>query len=124
MNLQQMVEHMSEAVKMANGKDKYELVTPAEKVPAMYAFMSSEKEFKPDTKNVLMAEEPIPVKHASIEIAIQEFEAEVSDFETYYQTNPTAKLMNPFFGMLNYNDWCQLLSKHALHHLKQFGLVN
>ena len=123
MNLQQMVEHMSDAVRNANGKIAFELVTPMEKVEAMQHFVRSEKEFKPNTKNAMLGDEPEPVKQKDIGAALAEYEAEVKDFQNYFSKNPDTTLMNPFFGPLNFSDWCDLLYKHGVHHLKQFALM-
>lgn len=123
MNLQQMVEHMSEAVKNASGKLKLTQVTPPEKIPAMHAFVISDREFKPNTKNVLMAEEPLPTKHDSINSALQEFQSELNYFENFFTENPGSTQLNPFFGILDFDEWCHLLHKHAKHHLKQFTLI-
>ncbi len=123
MNLQQMVEHMSYAVRNANGKLTFELLTPPERVEAMQAFVRSEKEFKPNTKNVLLGEDPEPLKQKDIAAALEEYEMEIQDFQNYFSKDPIVTLMNPFFGPLNFSDWCDLLSKHATHHLKQFALI-
>ena len=123
MNLQQMVEHVSYAVRNANGKLSFELLTPPERVEAMQHFVRSEKEFKPNTKNVLLGEEPEPVKNKNITSALKEYEMEIKDFQNYFAKDPNAVLMNPFFGPLNFSDWCDLLYKHEVHHLKQFKLI-
>ena len=123
MNLQQMVEHMSDAVRNANGKLSFELLTPPERVEAMQHFVRSEKEFKPNTKNVLLGEEPEPVKNKDLASAIEEYEMEIRDFQNYFAKDPNVVLMNPFFGPLNFSDWCDLLYQHATHHLKQFALI-
>lgn len=123
MNLQQMVEHMSYAVRNANGKLSFELLTPPERVEAMQHFVRSEKEFKPNTKNVLLSEDPEPVKQKDITSALEEYEMEIKDFQNYFSKDPTVTLMNPFFGPLNFSDWCDLLYKHEVHHLKQFNLI-
>ena len=123
MTIHQMVEHMIEAIKNANGKLKLELLTPQEKVPAMFAFLQSENEFKPNTKNALMNDEPLEVHYPNFNDALDQYIAEVNDLEKYYNLHPKETQMNPFFGKLNFDDWCQLLHKHALHHLKQFKLI-
>lgn len=123
MNLQQMVEHMTEAVKNASGKLHLTQVTPPDKIPAMHAFVISDREFKPNTKNVLMAEEPLPLKHDSISSALQEYQTELKYFEKFYTENSGATQLNPFFGVLNFDEWCHLLHKHSTHHLKQFTLI-
>ena len=123
MTIHQMVEHMTDAIKNANGKLKLELLTPHEKVPAMFAFLQSEKEFKPNTKNALMNDEPLEVHYPNFNDSLDQYIAEVNDLEKYYNLHPKETQMNPFFGKLNFDDWCQLLQKHALHHLKQFKLI-
>ena len=54
---------------------------------------------------------------------ITEIETEVNSFLNYYEKNPNAKVLNPFFGEFNYEQWLHLLHKHAVHHLKQFNLA-
>ena len=123
MNAQEMVEHMSYSFRMANGKEKYELITPAENVERMQAFVMSDREFKPNTKNVLLPEIAVAAQKANMEDSIQEFKNEVEDFFAYFKNHPQAVLMNPFFGELNFEGWMALLYKHCLHHAKQFELL-
>jgi hypothetical protein len=122
MNLQQMVEHMSDSFQIANGKDKYPLMTPIDRLQSMKDFLMSEKDFRPNTKNALLPDEPAPCRLASIELAFNELRREVDDFVTYFETKPGETTTNPFFGHLNYEEWVQILYKHALHHLRQFGV--
>ena len=124
MNLQQMVEHMSESVRIANGKLSFPLMTPEERVPAMVAFVRSEKEFKPNTKNALMGEEPEPLRHSNMNDALAEYEMEINAMKDHFEKNSGKVLLNPFFGELNFEDWIQLLHKHEVHHLKQFALIS
>ncbi len=121
MNVQQMIEHMIDSVKEANGKIPRTIVTAPERLQATKDFLMSEKEFKPNTKNVLMGEEPLPVRHVKISDAIAELESEIKDFEKHFASFPDARITNAFFGDLNYEEWVQLLHKHSMHHLKQFG---
>ena len=123
MNAQQMVEHMSYSVRQANGKDKKILLTPMENLERMRVFMLSEKPFKENTKNIELAEIPSPVIQTSMQDAITELKMELSDFIEYYKKDPGQKLMNPFFGEMNFEEWTHLLHKHATHHAGQFGLV-
>lgn len=124
MNLQQMVEHLSDAVRIANGKTRYEtFVTPEERLPLMLGFLQSDKEFKPETKSVMLGESPVPVRHSSLEEAVAELRTEMHDFKVYFEQHPDARLRNPIFGDLDRVAWTQLLFKHFLHHLKQFGAV-
>ncbi len=56
LSAQGMVEHMADAFSQATGKNNQKLHTPAEHVEKYKAFEMSNKEFKPNTKNALMAE--------------------------------------------------------------------
>lgn len=122
MNVIQMIEHMSYAFRQANGRDVYEIVTPEEHLPKMYAFMMSEKPFRENTPNQLLPEEPATAKHATVADATQELKDEISHFFEVFRSSPDKKITNPFFGVLGYEEWVQLLHKHCLHHLKQFGI--
>lgn len=123
MSVQQMVEHMSEAIRNASGKLHYEVLTPAEKLPVYRDFMLSDKSFKPDTINPMMPTTPLPAKHVDLLSAIAELEVELNDFVSAYKEDPYHKITNPIFGELNFEQWTHLLCKHAIHHLKQFGIT-
>ncbi|MCE3280031.1 MAG: hypothetical protein K0S44_2222 [Bacteroidetes bacterium] len=123
MNGQQMVEHMAESISFATGKNNQSLHTPAEHVGKYKEFAMSDKEFKPNTKNALMAEEPLPVQKKNMQEAIADLEKEINNFISYFENNKGATLTNSFFGDLNFEEWTHLLHKHAVHHCKQFGLL-
>jgi hypothetical protein len=123
MNGQQMIEHMSDSVRIANGKEKTTVVTPAEKVETFKNFAMSDKEFKPNTKNVLMSETPLRIRNANVQEAIKELENELAEFINHFEKNKNGIITNPFFGDLNFEEWTHLLHKHAVHHAKQFGLM-
>jgi hypothetical protein len=122
MNVHQMIEHMADYFRIGCGKDPQELVTPAEHVEKYQAFLTSEKPFKENTPNSLMPDTPAPTRHADILDAINELSDEVGDFFLIFENDPGKKVVNPFFGELNYDMSVQLIHKHALHHLKQFGV--
>jgi Protein of unknown function (DUF1569) len=71
----------------------------------------------------MMSEIPPPAKNSTMQEAIKEFENEITGFIDYFKKNKGTTLTNPFFGELNFEEWTQLLSKHAKHHCKQFGLL-
>lgn len=124
MNLQQMVEHLSrDAFRVASGKISFPLMMPAEHIPKMQEFIRSDKPFKENTVNRLMAEEPLPTIHSNIEAALTELQVEIDYFFDVYAKQPDLKLINPFFGELDLELQIDLLYKHALHHLRQFGVV-
>lgn len=122
MNVQQMIEHMSDYVRIASGKEPMQVVTPEERLPPMQDFLKTEKPFRENTPNALMADTPSPVKHATNEAAIAELQSELDDFFTAYEAEQGKKIANPFFGHLNFDMQVQLLHKHATHHLRQFGI--
>jgi hypothetical protein len=122
MDVPQMIEHMTEYVCIASGKKPMQTVTPEEHIPRMQSFLASEKPFKENTPNSLMPEEPQAVKHLTLEHAIKELQEEIEHFFAVYAIDPNKQTPNPFFGSLGFEQQVQLLHKHALHHLKQFGI--
>jgi hypothetical protein len=122
MTLHQMIEHLADVMKVANGKLKMEIVTPAEKLPLYREFMMSEKPFKENTKSPVLPEEPMPLRTHTIQAAIGKLQEEVIAFFETFDKNPGLKTVHPVFGELDFNENVQLLYKHMLHHLKQFGV--
>jgi len=122
MNVHQMIEHMSDYIRIASGRTHMEVITPAEQIPRMQTFLATEKPFRENTPNVLMSDEPPSVRHASKEAAIAELRDEVAHFFNAYETEPGKSVNNPFFGVLNFDQQVQLLHKHSTHHLRQFGM--
>lgn len=124
MNLQQMVEHLTDSIRYANGKDiQTEIVTPSERLPAVRDFLYSEKEFRPNTRNAKMGEEPAPVRHPDLSAAIRELQEDVAAYVARFSPDQAHTERNPFFGDLDFDGWNRLLYKHFLHHLRQFGAV-
>jgi hypothetical protein len=123
MNVQQMIEHMSDYVCIASGKTVYALHTAEDRLPKMQGFLMSDKPFQENTPNPLMPDVPPMVRHVKKENAIAELEQELNYFFEVFNAHPNAKHMNPFFGELDYPMQIQLLHKHAMHHLRQFGVV-
>ena len=124
MSVQQMIEHYAgDAVRNANGRLKIDtIITPPEQLQRMREFMMSDKPFKENTMNPLMGEEPLPLRYTTVQAAIGALQQELIYFFEAYEKNPEMVIRNPFFGDLNFEQNVQLLYKHALHHLKQFGV--
>ncbi|MES2800121.1 MAG: DUF1569 domain-containing protein [Bacteroidota bacterium] len=122
MSAQRMVEHLTDVIRLASGKDKFELVIPAEKVEKAQAFIFSDFPMPKDFK-VPFAKETNELRHEEIELAIDEFLLEWIDFENYYIENEGIKTLHPNFGELNYEQWVRLHSKHLTHHFQQFELI-
>lgn len=124
MNVQQMIEHYAgDAVRNASGRLKIDtILTPPENLERMREFMMSEKPFKENTINPLMGEEPAPLRNKTVQAAIGSLQQELIYFFEAYEKNPDMIIRNPFFGDLNFEQNVQLLYKHAMHHLRQFGV--
>jgi hypothetical protein len=124
MNVQQMIEHFGgDAVRNANGRLKIDtIVTPPDHLSRLREFMMSDKPFKENTSNPLMGEEPAPLSYKTVQAAIGALQQELIYFFEAYEKNPEMIIRNPFFGDLNFEQNVQLLYKHALHHLRQFGV--
>lgn len=124
MNPQQMIEHLSrDAFRVASGKVTFPLMTPEEHIPKMHEFIRSDKQFRENTVNKLMAEEPLPVVHKNMPEALAELRMEINDFFEAYQQDPGKKVVNAVFGEMDFELQVHLLHKHALHHLRQFGVT-
>lgn len=82
----------------------------------------SDKPFRENTPNPLIGEVPPPVRHPDVPAAIAELRKEIEHFIATFKDIPGRTTRNPFFGDLDLEKNAQLLYKHALHHLKQFGV--
>ena len=122
MNVQQMIEHFTDVMMVASGKVKLPVVTPADKLPRFREFMMSDKPFKENTKSPVLPEEPLPLKKHTKEAAIGKLQEELIHFFEVFEKDPRLKTTHPVFGELDFDANIQILHKHALHHLKQFGI--
>lgn len=122
MNVQQMIEHMAEYVRMGSGKMNVTVLTAEEQIPKMQAFLSSDKPFRENTPNALLPDVPPAARHSNTQAAIAELQQEIDSLFQVFEQNPDLKVANPFFGYLNFDMTIQLLHKHAWHHLRQFGI--
>jgi hypothetical protein len=125
MDGQQMIEHMRDVFKLANGKIVLPLMnTDPEKLAKSKAFILSDQPFNQNTKVAVMPEEPRPHKYGSLAEAITQMEPELTDVFAAYAAEPSKTLMHPVFGELDYENQLRYLDKHARHHLRQFGLID
>ena len=123
MNAQQMVEHFADAVKNASGKLILPVLNEGEKLEKFREFLISEIPFKENTKNSLLPEEGLPLRREDINAAVDKLQSELDYFFEVFKVNPSLHTNNAFFGSLDYAMNVQLLHKHAIHHLTQFGLA-
>lgn len=124
MSVQQMIEHFAgDAVRNACGRLVTEqIVTPPDHLKRLREFLMTDKPFKENTKNPLMGDEPAPLRYKTVQGAIGALQQELIYFFEVYEKDPGLVIRNPFFGDLNFEQQVQLLYKHALHHLRQFGV--
>jgi hypothetical protein len=123
MTLQQMIEHFADYTRIASGRVQHaDILTPPEQLDKARAFLESDKPFRENTPNPLMPETPAPVRNPSKAEAVKELKKELDTFFAVFQKNNLQTTRNPFFGDLSYEQNVQLLYKHALHHLRQFGV--
>lgn len=124
MNVQQMIEHCAgDVLRTANGHLKIEaILTPLEKLSRMREFLMSEKPFAENVKNPLLGEEPRPTRYKTVQAAIGALQQELIYFFEVFEKDPALRTRNPFFGDLNFDQNVQLIYKHSLHHLRQFGV--
>ena len=126
MNAQQMVEHVTDFFKISTARISFPLVSPLEQLPKLREFLWSDKEFRENTKGPesIIPAVPLPMRHLTIQIAIEKLEREVDSFFETFKNNTEKKVLHPVFGELNFEDWVQLHFKHTQHHAKQFDLLH
>jgi len=124
MNAQQMVEHVTAFFKVSSGKLHFPLVSLAEHLPKLKAFLLSDKEFRENTKapSSVIGEDPLPVRTNNMAEAIAGLQDSINDFVDYFEDDSYKTTLHPVFGELNFSEWVLLHYKHLLHHAKQFGL--
>ncbi|MCG2616060.1 hypothetical protein LZZ85_17320 [Terrimonas sp. NA20] len=123
MSVQQMIEHFGgDVLQVANGRLVIEMFTPADQLPQMIEFLLSEKPFKKNLRNPLLGEEPLPLRFNTVQASIANLHGELIHFFEVFEQKPMMTTLNPIFGPLNFDQNVQLLYKHALHHLRQFGV--
>ncbi len=122
MGAQRMVEHLTDTLRIATGKNPQALVIPEEKLEGMLRFLDSDK---PMARNIAVdfATPEMKLRNEELELAVDEFVEEWLDFEDLYQSNPGHTEVHPFYGPLNYDQWLRLHAKHLTHHFTQFNLI-
>ena len=124
MSVQHMVEHFGgDAIRNASGRLKIDtIVTPPENLERMREFMMSEKPFRENTMNPLIGNDLRLLRYKTVQAAIGALQQELIYFFEAHDKNPELVTRNPIFGDLNFEQNVQLLYKHAIHHLRQFGV--
>ncbi len=121
MNIHQMIEHMGYAFRQASGLIPLDPTNDEETTAKMYRFMMSDKPFRDNTPNPFLPNEPEPTQYKTIEESLSHLQQDIDYFISVFEGQDDKRVLNPFFGNLNFDEWTHLLHKHALHHLRQFG---
>ncbi|MEO5984805.1 MAG: DinB family protein [Ferruginibacter sp.] len=123
MNVQQMIEHVTDFFDVSTNQIKFNLVTPEEHLPKYKGFLMSDKEFRENTKapESVLGDQPVAIRNASLIEALDKLQKSINDFFEYFQNDPLLTTTHPVFGPLNFEEWALLHYKHVVHHLKQFG---
>jgi hypothetical protein len=82
----------------------------------------SDKPFPQGTINPLFPKDPQPVRNASIAEALNELQTEFDFYFSLLESNQEFTILHPYFGPLNKEMNLQAVYKHAVHHLRQFGV--
>lgn len=122
MNAQRMVEHLSDSLRMASGKEVFDLVTPEDKLDRMLAFLDSDKSMAKNIE-VNFAGKDVALRNEELELAIDELVDEWLYFEEVFEEDLTLRTVHPYYGELNYEQWLKVHKKHLTHHFQQFGLI-
>jgi hypothetical protein len=80
---------------------------------------------KPMAKNIEVpfAKKDEKLRNENLEFAIDELAENWIEFEEYYFENEGNQNLHPYYGLLNYEEWLRLHSKHFTHHFEQFNLL-
>jgi hypothetical protein len=124
MNGQQMVEHYTQSVRIASGRLHFDLVNSGEVLARSRAFLQSDKPFRENTKNPILPDDPQSTHHPDMASSLKALQDELGYFFDQFENKPDLKTLNPLFGELDYQMNVQFLYKHAIHHLRQFGLLD
>lgn len=122
MSAQRMVEHLTDLVKISNGKTILEIITPEDKIERAQMFIESEK---PMARNIDVdfVGKDVLLRNSEIELAIDELTEEWCDFEEFFENDESKTSTHPYYGALNYDQWKKLHSKHFTHHFEQFNIA-
>ena len=122
MNAQEMVEHLSDMLMMSRGTGNFTIDVDAETIARRQQFLLSDKEM---AKNIAVpfTKELIELRNNELELAVDDFTDEWMNFTEYYENNPSASVIHPYYGDLDFNLWLKMHDKHFMHHFKQFGLI-
>lgn len=122
MSAQRMVEHLNESIQMSmDANHDVALQIPDDKIEWMQQYLASDKPLIQNFKAIFAPEEA-PLKHEEIELAVDEFIDVWLSFEDFCVEQPDARILHPYYGELNIEQWRRMHQKHFTHHFNQFGI--
>jgi hypothetical protein len=65
---------------------------------------------------------PSPNNCTTVAESLTHLQIDIDYFISVFSDDSEKRILNPFFGNLNADEWIHLLHKHAMHHLRQFGM--
>lgn len=122
MSAQRMVEHLTDTLRIATGKNPQSLLVPEDRLPKMLMFLESDKPMAQNIE-VPFAKAETTLRNEELELAIDEFVEEYLEFMELFESDSTFTSLHPYYGPLNHEQWNRLNQKHLTHHFKQFNLL-
>jgi hypothetical protein len=124
MSPQHVLEHLGNTLVIVSTKKEIPTITPEDKLAAYRAFLATDKPFDQNIPNPFVGDFPPALRFENLETAKTKLVAALNNFYQFFEENPDATPVHPFFGKLNYEGWLQFQRKHFQHHFKQLGLID
>lgn len=123
MSPQKMLNHLRKSVELSLDPDpRREIITPAEKLTAMLAFLRSEKDL-PQGSPMPEVFNSLPDSQKSLMELKVSLMKQLVVMWVFFENNPEHESNHPNFGRLRVDDWLIMHRKHFEHHLRQFQLL-
>ena len=125
MSVQQMIEHLEYAYRIASGEiQDFEITTPEKILEKVHNTLYNFEQMPKNYDFPLATESKIKeLKYENIEIAKAKMLESRQDYLDFFKEHPEIKLKNTVFGEMNRYEWYLLERKHLNHHFKQFGVL-
>ena len=113
MSPQHVVEHLAMAISLSNGNGPQKQFTTQEEAETIKGkLIYTDTPLQPGIKNPILGDEPPALKFPDLQTAIAQLKKELEDFDTFYATNPNAKMIQPRMGPMDEKEWTILHNKH------------
>lgn len=124
MTPQHMVEHLTLTVKISYNRIKIPEFEPSEKQQFQKnSLLESAMEFPQGIIAPNMnSGELLKLRNNNLEEAKEQLIESITEYNTFFQSDPDATTVHPRFGKLKYSEWEKFHPKHFKHHFTQFGI--